>query len=768
MKKADGGALMRAIELGIVAKVKDLCAGGGVDIVVKHKGSSMTPLYYAVMRGNAEVVELVIGAGGNVKSTDEHGRSLLHHVRDARVAKKLLDAGLDVNARSRYNRTPLHTAATVGDVALVQLYIDRGADLDAASKDEKTPFAVADSLEIRALLKKHGAKGLSKTDGVALKPKSKAAKPADLDVDGGALGVDADGNVWVGGNSAIFCWDGQKLTSFEFEESFSVSEIAKGSADSKSRVYFSTNWGLVVKTGNEWRLYSKENSELHDSHVTDMTVDRKGRACLMGYGDEVEVDRPISVFDGKGFEVWTADNGFPKGTETTCIAFDAKNRLVLGTKAGVLFADGTKFKVPGFGILAEPKVLVADGDDIWVGASSGVHRVSSKGQASQSIKPPSNTNCVAVDGETVWIGMYYGGLVRARGGEQKHFKPDNSGLEEEDVEALALGKDGTLWIAAGSALFRCDGDVISKFGEKAKPAAPAKVEKPKAEKPKPKKKLTPLPKQPLVPRKKLPPHVVKAIEGAKLENLDREALFRLVRPAIGIMIGKAGAVPVGGSKLGGRPDFAPGQKWPTYRGERDRYLPFLFQINLADIAKYDIEGLLPKKGRLAFFCDTQPDEIGDSRVIFDDGAKKASRLEWPEDLVDRKDEDDFVAQLPEHPLEFYSTWTLPGAEYFGKHAELTDVDEDTISDDLETKLHAQDPKKSSTTRLLGWADTLQGEILASPKTIVLLQIDGEMGGPKKLEELFSYWGNGLAHFLIDQTALAAKKLEKADAELAYT
>lgn len=763
---ADAKALLRAIELGLVPKVKALCQKGSVAVVVSQKyGIKTTPLEMAASRENAEIVGLVLAAGGDVRALDQYGSGVLHHVRSVAVAKKLLDAGADLAARDKHRRTPLHAVAASGNADLVELFLERGAEVDAKDAEKKSPYVAASDLTVRAVLKKFGSKGLEKTDGKVLKPKSRSEKPAEVDVDGGAIGVDRDGTVWIGGSSAIFRWDGKKVTAFEFEESFSVSEIAAGPGD---RVYFSTNWGLLVWSGGSFRLYSTEDSELHDAHITELAVDRQGRACVMGYGEEEKLDRPVSVFDGKAFAVWTAGDELPKGHETNRIAFDAKNRVVLGTEKGLVFADGKSWKIPGeSGNLAAVNVLVADGDAVWAGAWRGAHRVTPDGKCTRSIKTPEGTKCIVVDGDTVWIGMSYGGLLRVRGDEKKLFKDEDAGLD--DVEGIALGKDGTLWVASGSAVFQVRGDAFAKFGEKLAEASSAAAPPPPPKKAEPapkKRKLAPLPKAPLVARAKLPAHVVKAFDAAKLEGLPREALFSLVRPAIGVVIGKATAVPVGGSKLGGRPDLA-GAKWPEYEDDDGRFLPFLFQIDLADVAKLDVEGLLPKKGRLAFFCDTQPDEITDSRVIFDDGAKKPVRLEWPEDLVDRKDEGDFVAQLPEHALSFYPTWTLPSVEYLERHAELTDVDRKTRSD-LEEKIHAQDPKGSSTTRLLGWPDTLQGEIVSSPDTIVLLQIDGNMKGPKKLDELFSYWGHGITHYLLGGADLAAKKIAKASAEVAFT
>ncbi|HEY8151376.1 MAG TPA: YwqG family protein [Vicinamibacteria bacterium] len=59
-------------------------------------------------------------------------------------------------------------------------------------------------------------------------------------------------------------------------------------------------------------------------------------------------------------------------------------------------------------------------------------------------------------------------------------------------------------------------------------------------------------------------------------------------------------IPLGASRLGGRPDLKPGFSWPSWK---DRPLSFVGQVNLADVAPYPFCSRLPSSGLLSFFYD---------------------------------------------------------------------------------------------------------------------------------------------------------------------
>lgn len=53
---------------------------------------------------------------------------------------RLIEAGADINAKDKNERTPLHIAAVKGYTEIVKVLIDLGADINAKDKNKKTPL----------------------------------------------------------------------------------------------------------------------------------------------------------------------------------------------------------------------------------------------------------------------------------------------------------------------------------------------------------------------------------------------------------------------------------------------------------------------------------------------------------------------------------------------------------------------------------------------------------------------------------------------------
>lgn len=89
---------------------------------------------------------------------------------------------------------------------------------------------------------------------------------------------------------------------------------------------------------------------------------------------------------------------------------------------------------------------------------------------------------------------------------------------------------------------------------------------------------------------------------ASIEALVRASIRLLSRPV------PEKNLPLGASKLGGSPDLPARSAWPTFKGQPQA---FVAQIQLADVAPYDTQGLLPRQGMFWFFYDANQETFGD-------------------------------------------------------------------------------------------------------------------------------------------------------------
>ena len=107
-----------------------------------------TPLHSASYNGRHEIAQVLLRHGVKMNPENCQGETPLHLIGQGRYgsqdgvrfAQLLLDGGLDVNARDKCNRTPLHAASYYGRLKIAQVLLDRGAIATAVDDQGKTPL----------------------------------------------------------------------------------------------------------------------------------------------------------------------------------------------------------------------------------------------------------------------------------------------------------------------------------------------------------------------------------------------------------------------------------------------------------------------------------------------------------------------------------------------------------------------------------------------------------------------------------------------------
>lgn len=117
--------------------------------------------FKCVEKGDLAAVKLFLTAKMNVNVKNAEGETPLYVacVRGHReVAEFLILKGADVNAANSSGYRPLFRDCEKGWLKVAELLISKGADVNAANISGLKPLNVASSEEMKALLRKHGAK----------------------------------------------------------------------------------------------------------------------------------------------------------------------------------------------------------------------------------------------------------------------------------------------------------------------------------------------------------------------------------------------------------------------------------------------------------------------------------------------------------------------------------------------------------------------------------------------------------------------------------
>ncbi|HPZ10541.1 MAG TPA: SUMF1/EgtB/PvdO family nonheme iron enzyme [Candidatus Eremiobacteraeota bacterium] len=101
--------------------------GATLDIKDKEK---KTPLFLTVENGYRDIAKILIEAGADIYTRDMYERTLLHVIKNVKLAELLISKGLDLNARDFDGNTPLHSAGKEDRKNIAELFVYYGADVN--------------------------------------------------------------------------------------------------------------------------------------------------------------------------------------------------------------------------------------------------------------------------------------------------------------------------------------------------------------------------------------------------------------------------------------------------------------------------------------------------------------------------------------------------------------------------------------------------------------------------------------------------------------
>lgn len=106
----------------------------------------LTALHWACIKGNVQVIPLLIEKGADINAKDDRGFTPLHWAcleGNKEVSELLLKLGADINAQDIEGITPLHLTCEQGREEIAQVLVNAGALVNAVDEEQLTPLHLA-------------------------------------------------------------------------------------------------------------------------------------------------------------------------------------------------------------------------------------------------------------------------------------------------------------------------------------------------------------------------------------------------------------------------------------------------------------------------------------------------------------------------------------------------------------------------------------------------------------------------------------------------
>ena len=264
-----------------------------------------------------------------------------------------------------------------------------------------------------------------------------------------SLASDKSMGLWIGTMGGVNYFDGQKFHAYLFKENMSENIVNAIGQDANGDLWLATDGAGIVKlSGTKYTYFTEENG-VTNNYVRAVCVDHKG---TVWFGTK----SGICYYDGKKFK--TLDSSIVQPNNVSHIFMDRRHDLWFSTFGeGVYSYDGRTFKnyTENNGLINNwIRSSIEDSEgNIWFASKFGLCKYDGRGFMSFTEAeglPVDNTNIVFEDKEkNIWIGSDGKGLCKFLG-ETFTYLTVNDKLSSNIVLSILEDKDQNLWFSTFS------------------------------------------------------------------------------------------------------------------------------------------------------------------------------------------------------------------------------------------------------------------------------------------------------------------------------
>lgn len=280
-----------------------------------------------------------------------------------------------------------------------------------------------------------------------------------------AFAEDGQGRVWVGTSGGLVYFDGDTTSQLPEGSGLPDMPILALAMDQQQRLLVGTERGVFVADLAQPELrFATLHPQLTDEPVTRLLADTDGSLWIG------TLNRGLLRLSELGIEQLGVEQGLPN-SRVLALLRDAERNLWVGTNGGLFRLSDAPLssltQAKGLSDNFVRSVLEHSDGSLWIGTSRGLNRLVGNevtrigvGTAFEHLSVLSLAETSTGD---VWAGTYTQGAVRWRNGKVVERLNRESGLTGNEVRAVLVAQDGTMWLGSTSGVSHVRDGGIRKY-----------------------------------------------------------------------------------------------------------------------------------------------------------------------------------------------------------------------------------------------------------------------------------------------------------------
>jgi len=267
-----------------------------------------------------------------------------------------------------------------------------------------------------------------------------------------SLAVDQVGQLWIGTDRGVSCFDGSSFRHFDGTDGF-PEEGVNDILSTPQGLWMATDDGIYHYDGSYCTRYDA-NDGLHARQIRNLIVDRAG---VLWIGAANGLSR---FADGYFTNLHDSDGGM--GTaQVRAMSIDSNGKLWAGTNMGLLRLDGDRLEhIPSEGLVHS---MASDRDGgLWIGSGLAIYRLRAGKTMRFELRSGERTEDIICDREgQIWVltttsstsALMAGRLLKV---ESEELVDVTAGLPREAFYAITADFEGGIWIGSSGHITRYD------------------------------------------------------------------------------------------------------------------------------------------------------------------------------------------------------------------------------------------------------------------------------------------------------------------------